>query len=60
MKQDSSLLTIIDEILEEELEILEEVMKEEVQPLVQYQKNLETKIANAAITEMYKAEQEAM
>ena len=55
----NSFLTIVDELVKEEIEIMEELIQEEIAPLIKYRQELEKKIANKAIADMYKAEEEA-
>ena len=55
----NSFLTIVDELVKEEIEIMEELIQEEIAPLIKYRQGLEKKIANKAIADMYKAEEEA-
>jgi len=52
-------LEIVDEVISEEMEIMEELIQEEIMPLIKYREVMEKKIANKAISEMYKLEQEA-
>ena len=55
----NSFLTIVDELVKEEIEAMEELIEEEVIPLIKYRQELERKIETKAIAEMYKAEEEA-
>jgi len=59
MPKDNDFLTIVDELVKEEIEIMEELIQEEIAPLIKYRQDLEKKIANKAIADMYKAEEEA-
>jgi len=58
MDNNSSFLTIVDELVKEEIEIMAELIEEEIQPLIKYRRDLENKIASKAIADMYKAEKE--
>lgn len=55
----NSFLTIVDELVAEEVEVMEELIQEEIMPLIKYRQELERKISTKAIADMYKAEEEA-
>lgn len=52
-------LTIAQEVVDEDIEVMKELIKEEIQPLINYRQKREQEIANKAIADMYKAEEEA-
>ena len=52
-------LTIAQEVVDEDIGVMKELINEEIQPLINYRQKREQEIANKAIANMYKAEEEA-
>lgn len=50
---------MMNELIEEGMAVLKELFDEEVKPLIDYRADIEKKIANQAIKEMYMLEREA-
>lgn len=56
---DKTILETMQEIIDEDLEIMREVISEDIIPLIKYRAELEKKIADREIKEMYELEEEA-
>ena len=52
-----SLVDIMKEIADETIPVLTEVVEESIKPLIKYRADLEKKLGNQAIAEMYKLEE---
>ena len=54
-----SQIDIMNELVEETIEPIKELLEETIKPLIQYRANVEKRIGNKEISEMYKLEGEA-
>lgn len=55
--KEPNIIEIMKEMVDEDVALMKEIIEEEIVPLIKYQKELERKIADKAIDEMYKAEE---